>query len=98
MLYEVALHASWYRYADSANSKEILARGVDYCTVMVEADSDWEARHRAISLAAERYRAHWHEAYWGDSRITGHSVRLAPAKSQAGTVSPLSPDRPAWTF
>jgi hypothetical protein len=99
MLYEVALNVSYYQYGPSTTPgrhEDIIGQGVEYCTVIVEADTEWNARHGAIKIAADHYRARFDEAYYGDSRLGRHTVRPARAGSKIGTIKELGSKVPNW--
>jgi hypothetical protein len=100
MLYEVALNISYYRYdpVTAPGQPEAMSgdQGFEYCTVIIEADTEWNARHGAIKIAAEHYRSRFDESYYGDSRLGRHTVRPARAGAKAGTVKELGTKIPNW--
>ena len=98
MLYEVALNISYYQYgpATTPGQREARREGLEYCTVIIEADTEWNARHGAIKIAADHYQSRFDEAYYGDSQLGLHTVRPARANSTAGTVKELGTKVPNW--
>ena len=98
MLYEVALNISWYGFFRPAGGShpQIATQGVDYATVVIEAVDEWHARHGAYRIAADKLRARYQEAYFGDSQLGRHTVRSAKPGAVVGTVKTLGTKPPSW--
>lgn len=100
--YEVIIRLHWYRglgYRDAdgvwrKTADNSFSDGDEYCRVIVEAESEWNARHQAITPAADHYRGIFEEAYCGsDPREVG-APKLAPETAVVGTVTELGPQSP----
>jgi hypothetical protein len=101
--YEVTVKVHWYRGLGYQNPKtgtwkktedNSWTQGDEYCRVIVEAESDWDARHAAIKPAADHYRNIFEEAYCGAYPERGGRTPLAPEDAVVGTVTELGPQEP----
>ena len=100
--YEVIIRLHWYRglgYRDAdgrwqKTDGNSFSDGNKYCRVIVEADSEWDARHKAVPPAADYYRGIFEEAYCGSDPREVSAPKLVDKKAVAGTVTELGPQSP----